>query len=117
MAVTAHQIAAYRVHFYGHSRAADDTDRRAEIFLISTENSALGPLVGRLMFYEPEVAATKQDRVDENGRTEVHLPLAALDAVLNVLRNEKPLTVMYDDQCKLAWLASGQEPVGEGEYK
>ncbi|MBV9469730.1 MAG: hypothetical protein JO316_08130 [Abitibacteriaceae bacterium] len=117
MAVTAHQIAAYRFHFYGHSQSADDTDRKAEIFLISTENSAQGPLVGRLMFYEPEVAATKQDRIDENGRTEAHLSIVALDAVLNVLRNEKPLTIMYDDQCQLAWLASSQEPVGEGEYK
>ena len=116
MAVTASQIAAYRIHFYGRSRAAGDQEKKAEIFLIGMDNPQLGPCVGRLLFYSPDVADTKQDNLDSDGRPEAHLSITEIGAVLDVLRNEKPLSIMWDDQRKLVWLATGQEPVGEAEY-
>ena len=117
MAVTANPVAAYRVHFYGHSEAAgaDDKDKKADIFLICTEPQQLGPLVGTLSFYSPEVAAGRQDRLDDAGRPQGHLSITELGAVVDVLRHERPLAVMWDDTRQLVWLATSPEPVGEEE--
>lgn len=117
MAVVSNQVAAYRVHFYGQSELAgpDDKDKKADIFLICTEPQQRGPLVGTLSFYSPEVAASRQDGLDSAGRPQAHLSITEINAVLEVLRHERPLAVMWDEARKLVWLATGPEPVGEEE--
>ena len=49
-----------------------------------------------------------------NGRVFLHFNLSQLHAVLDVLRNEKPLVVYYDSPTSAA-LRTGVEPIGEEE--
>lgn len=108
-----YEIVAYRVHFYGRSQHSVDRDQRAAIFLIGKDEPPTGPVVGRIYFYAPEVADRKQDRRDEEGRLEGHLSSTELDAVLDMLRFEKPIKLYWDDTTDRLSLETGLEPAGE----
>ena len=67
------------------------------------------------MYFFPDgtpLAAPVHDAT--NGRVFLHFNLSQLRAVLDVLRNEKPLVVYYESATNAA-LRSGVEPVGEEE--
>ncbi len=110
-----YEVLEYRVRFYGRSRSADERDKRAEIQLIGRGDETIGPLIGRIFFWSPEVADTKQDRLDPEGRPEGNLSITELDPVIDMLRYEKPIYIVWDVRMNRVLLQTGQEPVGEEE--
>lgn len=110
-----YNVIAYRVHFYGRSQMTSDKDRKAAIFFIGNEEPPAGPVVARIYFYSSEIADSKQDSLDSKGRPEGHMVIDEIEAVLDMLRYEKPIRVFWDDAAKRLSLETGHEPVGEQE--
>ncbi|HEY7543318.1 MAG TPA: hypothetical protein VID27_00460 [Blastocatellia bacterium] len=115
MANLSFNVIAYRVHFYGHSQMTTDKDKKAAIFFIGNEEPPAGPVVARVYFYSQEALDAKQDALDARGRPEGHMAIDEIEAILDMLRYEKPIRVFWDDAAKRLSLETGQEPVGEQE--
>ncbi len=110
-----YNVIAYRVHFYGRSQMTSDKYKKAAIFFIGNEEPPIGPVVARISFYSSDIAESKQDSVDARGRPEGHMAIDEINAILDMLRYEKPIRVFWDDAAKRLSLETGQEPVGEQE--
>ena len=69
---------------------------------------------GYVYFYPDGTPLADPSHDATNGRVYLSFNLSQLPAVLDVLRNEKPLVVYYESATNAA-LRSGVEPVGEEE--
>jgi hypothetical protein len=98
-------VASYSVLFYGSPEGYQTN--RAQIQL----SDAAGKTLAWLRFNDPGMAF-EQD-ANDGGIIKMHLPSALFQGVLDVLRNEKPLTVYFAQG--RGFLGTGVEPVGEGE--
>ena len=78
--------------------------RGAEIWFKDKDNRS----AGRIYFVESEKESGK-NFVDRGGNPVVHLPFSMFEAVMNVIRNEKPL--YFGDR----GLSTSSEPIGEAE--
>jgi hypothetical protein len=112
-----YEVLEYKVRFYGRSQSAEAKDRRAELLLGGRGDEPTGPLVGRIVFWPPEVADTKQDGLDADGRPEGNMSITEIGAVVDMLRYEKPIYIVWDVRMNRVLLQTGQEPVGEEEGK
>jgi hypothetical protein len=110
-----YEVAEYKIRFYGRSWSADDKDKIAELVLAGRSDEPIGALIGRVFFWSAEVAAAKQDRLDERGRPEGNMSITEIGAVIDMLRFEKPVYIVWDVRNNRMLLQTGQEPVGEEE--
>ena len=98
----AKEVKEYSVRIY--LSTAGSTRGRAEIWFKDDQKRG----AGRIYFVESEVEPG-MDFVDRGGNPVVHLPFSMFDAVMDVVRNEKPL--YFGD----SFLSTSNEPVGEAE--
>jgi hypothetical protein len=110
-----YEVLDYKIRFYGRSQSAEEKDRRAELLLGGSEDESTGALIARILFWPPEVADTKQDRLDADGRPEGNMSITEVGAVIDMLRYEKPIYIVWDVRMSRLLLQTGQEPVGEEE--
>jgi hypothetical protein len=109
-----YEVIDYKIR-YGRSQSAEDKDRRAELLLGGRSDGSTGSLIARIFFWPPEVAQAKQDRLDADGRPEGNMSITEVGAVIDMLRYEKPIYIVWDVRMNRVLLQTGQEPVGEGE--
>jgi hypothetical protein len=110
-----YEVLEYKLRFYGRSQSAEEKSIRAELLLGGRPDESIGPLVGRIFFYTPEIAEAKQDRLDADGRPEGNMSISEIGAVVDMLRYEKPIYLVWDVRMCRVLLQTGQEPVGEEE--
>ncbi len=102
------QVNRYQIQIYGDQKGFNG--RRAEIALLRDATD-----VGSIRFYDSGTLIP-QTRLDEHGRILMHLPVTLLPAVIDVLRNETPLTIEGPPSTPFGALGTlTAEPVGEGE--
>jgi hypothetical protein len=99
-------VTQYHVLFYGTADGYQGC--RAQIALYTGTQC-----IGYVRFHDAGMPFPA-DAVQANGQTVMHLPSAMFDGVLDVLRNEKPITFYFASNH--AFLGTGAtEPVGEAE--
>jgi hypothetical protein len=97
-------VTKYSVLFY--SGANGYSNNRAQIQL-SDGNT----VVAWLRFKDPGM--TFENDALEGGIIRMHLPISMFAIVLDVLRNEKPITIYFT--AGKGFLSTSNEPIGEGE--
>ncbi|MES2088508.1 MAG: hypothetical protein V4532_00780 [Pseudomonadota bacterium] len=98
-------VASYSVLFYGSPEGYQTN--RAQIQLAD----AAGKAVAWVRFNDPGMVF--ENDANDGGVIKMHLPSTMFQSVLDVLRNEKPITVYFAQG--RGFLGTGSEPVGEGE--
>ena len=101
------EIKNYAVRFHGGPKGSGD-GIRAQIHLFNEKNK----MVGALDFYESGIALPMDS---QQPIIRMSLPANQIYAVVDLLRNEKPLFLEWQEGLKNAYLGTSQEPVGEGE--
>ncbi len=69
-------------------------------------------MVAHLSFL-PAKKALPED--DNENYMKIHLPLHMLNTVIDILRNESPVYVQWNQDQNCGFLSTSAEPVGEGE--
>jgi len=102
----------YRIRYYGKSTSGPE-DLKAWLYLYGSGHDT--GVVGAIGFYPPDVLESKQDRLDGLGRPRGHMSITEIGAVMDMLRNEKPIYVHWSESWKQVWIDTSSEPVGEEE--
>jgi hypothetical protein len=111
-----YQIKEYMVELLGTSAVAEDQDLRAKVLLFSEDRKHL---VGELRFYQPPKLWMKSDQLIDTKRKKPkligHMSIQQLPSVVDVLRNEDPIYILWLDKQNQISLRTYLEPAGEGE--
>jgi hypothetical protein len=110
-----YEVLDYKIRFFGRSQSAEAKDKRAELLLGGKGDESTGSLVARIFFWPSEIAEAKQDRLDADGRPEGNMSVTEVGVVIDMLRYEKPIYIVWDVRTSRVLLQTGQEPVGEEE--
>ena len=97
-------------------KVAIDKDK-AIVLLAGVEENTLNAEtkpVGRMTFTQSP--SSNPDFYNRGGSLEMARPLFTLSAILDILRNEKPVYLDYKGHPHSARLRTSQEPVGEIEF-
>ncbi len=97
-------ITKYKILVYGSSEGY--RDNRAQITLYDDS-----VVVGFIRFHDPKMPFPDDERADD--KIVMHLPTAMFGDVVDVLRNEKPLSINF--RMQRALFGTEEEAVGEGE--
>ena len=100
----------YRVRHHGTS-AYGPQDLKAWLSLYGSGH--VTGVVGTIGFYRPEALESRQDWIDPLGRPQGHMPIEELAAVLDMLRNERPVYLHWSEAWRQTWLDTRAEPVRE----
>jgi hypothetical protein len=110
MPATTKEIANYSVSIYSN---AEPGHMSAAVLLFDKT----GKRVAFLRFYPPDATSPANELRPDLGYALVSYPQSALSAVVEILRNEKPLYFIWHDdvpgRCHGA-VGTSREPVGEG---
>ena len=93
---------------------ADPTDQgpetriRAQIHLFDASNK----MIGSVDFFEPGMELPSDSN---EGRIIMAMHTPMMHSVIDVLRNEGPVYIEWQERLKNAYMGTSQEPVGEGE--
>ena len=70
--------------------------------------------IGIILYY-PDGEDLPENRITETGKVFFykHFSYASID--IDILRNEKPVYIQYDDRTKYGFINTSSEPVGEEE--
>lgn len=103
-------MATYTIDQYALQLEAGPTigGRRALFFL-----RAAGAVKGWVSFYD-DTAVLAPPSMDASGKISLPMPMSRYASVMDLLRNEKPITVWYNSPT-FAGIGCGSEPVGEQE--
>jgi hypothetical protein len=101
----AHQLRGYQYDLY----ASRETGKRAEMRLY--EDGA--GLIARIMFLAQNAPLPASEK-EIDGTLLLYYAYDDLPQVLDILRNEKPLFLIWEEGLS-AHLSTGPEPIGEGE--
>lgn len=101
------EVKHYAIRFHGGPEGSGD-HIRAQIHLFDESNR----MVGAIDFLEG-VDLLPNDRNQDYIR--MSMPISMAHSVIDMLRNEKPIFLEWQDRLKNAFLGTSQEPVGEGE--
>lgn len=111
-----YKVENYFVEFLGSNPSSDDKELRARILLFSSQ---IKGVAAELRFYPLIQLWMKQDALKESapGKSALigHMPIDALHSVIDVLRNEQPIYVVWLEASQQVSLRTHLEPVGEGE--
>ena len=102
------EVKRYAVRIHG-GPAGMGKGIRASIHLFDKDKK----LVGNLSFVESGETIKKD--AEKDGKIEMYLPASQLTNVVDILRNERPIYIDWQEKLKNAYLGTAQEPVGEGE--
>ncbi|MEL6695280.1 MAG: hypothetical protein AAFV78_07215 [Bacteroidota bacterium] len=101
------EVKHYAVRVHGGPKG-EGHKIRAQIHLFDDKNK----LVGVIDFFDPKTTLPE----DESGELiRMALPSDQLSTIIDILRNEKPIFLEWQDALKNAYISTTQEPVGEGE--
>jgi len=101
------EIETYRVaYFFGEKRY----DHRAKIGLYDKNSKCLA----YINFWKDPDEVYAYD-VSQGGFIHIHCPHTKYPEVIDLLRNESPIYLGYNDSEQTAWLSTTAEPVGEEE--
>jgi hypothetical protein len=92
--------------------------RPVAIIHARTASKALVPAQVYLRFYRSGVELPANSRVENEDGSRmfmVSFPFEQLTVSIDLLRNESPMFFMYNAKRKTGYLATSDEPVGEGE--
>ena len=107
MATVSRVVKSYMVQLFGGPEGYHNSRATVEL------KDEKGQMVALLQFYEPG-RKMMTDYV-KGGVIHVHFPSQVFEAVLGVLRNEKPVHVYYAKD--RGFISSRYQPVGEGEQQ
>jgi len=113
--MNSYEVTEYKIRFFGRSMTADDKGKKAEILLAGRGDEGGSALIGRIFFWGKEDADSRQDSLDNEGRPEGNMSITEIDSVIDMLRYEKPIFIVWDIRNNRVLLQTGQEPVGEEE--
>ena len=118
MPYVVNEVKHYKITFYGTSSHAYK-DCRASITLYGPGNKC--GIVGRISFFPPDVVKKRQDNLvmtikePKEYVPQGYMPDTVIGAVIDMLRNEKPIYVHWSEYRKNLYLSTSSEPVGEEE--
>jgi hypothetical protein len=119
MADITHQVNTYFIEFLGTSSDTEDKDRRARILLFPTGKG--NKVVADISFYQPQKLWLKNDRLENSGKKSAtiigHMAVDELGSVIDMLRTEEPVYVVWLEDQKQLSLRTHLEPIGEEEGK
>jgi hypothetical protein len=98
-------VTSYHILIYGSAQGYQTN--RAQITLYDA-----GKVVAYVRFNDPDM--TFEDDSNENGVIKMHLPSAMFQSVIDILRNEKPISI-YFAQGRSFFGTASTESVGEAE--
>ncbi|MEM7367865.1 MAG: hypothetical protein AAF587_04645 [Bacteroidota bacterium] len=101
------EIKHYAIRFHGGPEGSGE-GIRAQIHLFDDSNRMVGA-IDFLDGIDPLPEDTNQDFI------RMSMPSGLVHSVIDMLRNEKPIFLEWQDRLKNAFLGTSQEPVGEGE--
>ncbi len=101
------EIKNYAVRFQGGPDGSG-LGVRAQVHLFDDKNK----MVGTIDFFD-EGLRLPADKNDEHIYMAMYI--SQIHPVVDILRNEKPIYMEWQDRGKNAYLGTAQEPVGEGE--
>ncbi len=101
------EIKNYAIRVHGGPSGSGEAIR-AQIHLFDDRNK----MVGAMDFYD-EGVALPADRKEDMIR--MALPASQIHTVVDILRNEGPVYLVWQERLQNAYLGTSQEPVGEGE--
>lgn len=103
------QVHNYAVRFHGGpDGSGTGTNIRAQIHLFDGSNK----MIGSVDFYESELELP----ADSNeGRIVLAMHTNMMHSVVDILRNEGPVYIEWQERLKNAYLGTSMEAVGEGE--
>jgi hypothetical protein len=114
MAIIREEIKKYFVYYFaGGNRICGPRDYRAQIGL----RRADGSYIGAACFHRGTALMPTSDSQDASGNIWIHYTWDHFSDVLDLLRNEKPVYVVYDTGTGISMISTSlSEPVGEGEH-
>ena len=101
------EVKNYAVRFQG-GPGGSGMGVRAQIHLFGESNK----MEGAIDFFDEGVRLKKKKK---KGHIYMALHISQLLAVVDILRNEKPIFIEWQEKGQNAYLGTSQEPVGEGE--
>ncbi len=104
--LTANQVTQYNYQFHG---GANGYANNRSVLRLKDGNKAVA-----YIYFLPEGRAIPNDTESNNGFIRMHMPESALMGVIDMLRNESPISVYYASGS--GFLRTGNEPIGEGDY-
>ncbi len=103
------EIHNYAVRLNGGPQG-EGKQKRGQIHLFNPNNK----LVGIIDFYGKDTQLPF-DAQAETGVIHMALPTAQMPVIVDLLRNEKPIYLAWQEKLQNAYLSTSQKPVGEGE--
>lgn len=102
-------LTTFVIDYYQVMDLAGFHDEPVYLYMRDDTNSYRGHIDFRENFSGPRVT------VHSNGIINAHMPLKKLHYILDILRNEKPVYFVVDEQREFAAIRTGNEPTGEEE--
>ncbi|MEM7657444.1 MAG: hypothetical protein AAF399_15025 [Bacteroidota bacterium] len=102
------EIKHYAIRFHGGPQGSG-SGIRTQIHLFDDKNR----MVGAVDFYEQGHSLPIDSKQDQLIR--LSLPSDQAFAIIDMLRNEKPIFLEWQERLQNGYLGTSQEPVGEGE--
>lgn len=108
-------VGSYSVTYYAGGKSGEVQSYSARIAFHKVSPGTTKPVAAAAYFYRnPARMPATDEMTGPDGFISLHYPLEDFPAVLDLLRNEKPVDVRYSTNAKMGWLATREEPVGEG---
>lgn len=103
------EIKTYAVRYHGGMFGAGN-GLRAQVHLFDGNNK----MIGWVDFYD-DLFPLPGDQVNDNGQIVISLRQGHISGIVDMLRNEGPVYIYWQEKIKNAYIGTSQEPVGEGE--
>ena len=107
------EIKKYEVSYYGGGKNLRNYPYRAIIGLRDEKDT----FIAAAYFYHSETAMPASDNRKTTGFISCHYAATDYPQVLDILRNERPVYVEFDERTNVANIRTSAEPVGEGEVE
>jgi len=83
---------------------------QVSILLYDDNNAQIGHII-----YRPDDQDLPENRITQTGMVFLYKHSSYAPVDIDILRNEKPLFIQYNDNTKFGFIATSAEPVGEEE--
>lgn len=103
------EVKRYALKIFGGPRGSG-AGKRSSIYLFDKDNHG----IGRVDFWDAGITLPADENSDMGGIT-FSLHIDQMHDVVDMLRNEGPIFIAWQETLKNAYIGTGQEPVGEGE--
>jgi len=104
--LTANQVTQYNYQFHG---GANGYENNRAVLRLKDGNKAVA-----CIYFLPEGQTIPNDTVSSSGFIRMYMPECALIGVIDMLRNESPISIYYASGSGV--LRTGNEPIAEGNF-